>query len=207
MAAGSPAERECFATDLRTALDLSAQANTKRTRATTANTFGRWVAFCASLGHDPTLSAIPGGEDKLCYMLAFGLRYRRHGARDHPVRAGSVGTALLAVGQGISNLGVSDPRHEVVLLPDGKRLVSNRPLLTTFLKRLKDEDAPSSRAYPANVTILRQIPNALDFDDPQFGILNRVVFDLIIVAFYWLLRPAEYLHSTVPGARSQAFLL
>ena len=36
--------------------------------------------------------------------------------------------------------------------------------------------------------------------------LSQHVFDLIVVAFYWLLRPAEYLETPETG-RSQAFLL
>jgi hypothetical protein len=81
----------------------------------------------------------------------------------------------------------------------------NDPILAAFLKRLRDEDDPSTRAYPANLTIIRALLDALDLEDAQFGRLNQRAVDLIIVAFYWLLRPAEYLHSVDPQARSQAF--
>ena len=107
--------------------------------------------------------------------------------------------ALLAVGQGISNLGQPDPR----LLASGRQ----HPLLAAFLKALRDEDAPASRAYPANITVIRGLLDALDLADPVWGSLNSHVVDLIIVAFFWLLRPAEYLESAEPEARTQAFQL
>ena len=37
------------------------------------------------------------------------------------------------------------------------------------------------------------------------GVFNSVARDLTIVGFFWLLRPAEYTHSTTPESRSQAF--
>ena len=40
----------------------------------------------------------------------FGLRYRRTGRSGQPVKAGSMGSALLAVGKGITHLGGKDPR-------------------------------------------------------------------------------------------------
>jgi len=49
--------------------------------------------------------------------------------------------------------------------------------------------------------------DALDADDDEHGALNAHIIDLIIVAFYWLLRPAEYLdNGSDEDSRSQAFL-
>jgi hypothetical protein len=47
----------------------------------------------------------------------------------------------------------------------------------------------------------------LDTSHPKFGTLNNHVILLTIIAFYWLLRPAEYLNPETPDSRSQAFLL
>ena len=142
-----------------------------------------------------------GQEDKLGYLLVFGMRYRRTGQGGRQVGADSVDKALLAVGQGITDLGRSDPRKAT----PGSR--DNHPLLASFLKALRDEDDPASRVYPVNITIIRGILDALDFDHPRYGTFNSHVLDLIILGFYWLLRPAEYLHSTDKDARSQAFRL
>lgn len=108
--------------------------------------------------------------------------------------------ALLAVGQGITHLGERDPRK--LRGSDGLH-----PLLASFLKALRDEDDPATRAYPANVSILRQLYTVLDFEDDEFGPLNEHVADLVVVAFFFLLRPAEYTDSPATESRSQAFLL
>jgi hypothetical protein len=131
-------------------------------------------------------------------MLVFALRFRQTGQTNNPVRSGSVDKALLAVGKGIANLGINDPRKP---FPGAQH---NHPLLTAFLKRLSDDDDPASRTYPANITIIQGLLAALATEDPVFGALNTYVIDLIIVAFFWLLRPAEYLLSDSEG-RSQAF--
>ena len=165
---------------------------------------GHWKTFCDSLGHDVTLSDITDADEitqsdqRLSCLLVYGLRYRRLGQKNKPVRADTVGKAITAVGKGIADMGLPDPR-----IDPGTR--QNHTLLTSFLKAMADEDAPSSRAYPANVTHLRGLHTVLHVDHPELGVLNAHIIDLIIVAFWWLLRPAEYLHSTTPEARSQAF--
>jgi hypothetical protein len=111
-----------------------------------------------------------------------------------------VSSALLAVGQGIAALGVPDPRKEA---PGSDR---NHPLLTSYLKALEDADDPSTRAYPANITIVQHLPEVLDTAHPQHGRANLHTIDLCVVGFFWLLRPAEYLYSAAQG-RSQAFRL
>jgi hypothetical protein len=133
--------------------------------------------------------------------MVFGLRYRNPPGSKKPIRGNTIDKALKAVGQGIANLGGRDPRKET----DGS--LRNDPVLASFLKRLRDEDDPSTRAYPANLTILRGLLDALDIDDAEYGALNAHIIDLIIVAYYWLLRPAEYLDSASDeDSRSQAFL-
>ena len=136
-------------------------------------TFPTWSLFCAEHGHPPHLLDIPSREDQLCYMLVFGMRYRTQNS----VRGDTVANALNAVGKGITNMGGLDPRKQV----SGSNL--NDPVLAAFLKRLRSEDDPSTRAYPANLTILRGLLDALDFEDAEHGTLNAHIIDLIIVAF------------------------
>ena len=109
--------------------------------------------------------------------------------------------ALLAVGSGFTDLGRPDPRKQA---PGSER---NHPVLTAFLKRFSDEDDPATRSYSANVLILEALFEALNTRHPEYGAFNEHAIDLVIVAFYWLLRPAEYLHSEIPEARSQAFFI
>ncbi len=158
--------------------------------------FGHWVRFCHEIGCNPSLSDVLDPESKICHLLVFALRYRHHGRTNNPVRVGSVRKALLAVGSGITNMGQPDPRFK----PHSEKLV---PVLSSFLKKLRDEDDPEQRAYPANATLIQLLPDVLDTAHNRDGMHNEVVIDLIIVAFFFLLRPSEYTFSA--ATRSQAF--
>ena len=202
MAAGSPADRGSFSADLSAALETATAATTVKTRLAKNSHFAKWVLFCHDHGHDSTLALVDGDEAKLTYLLVFGLRYRRRpGRAGKPVRADTVGKALQAIGQGMADLGVRDPRKA---RDGGGKL---HPLLAAFLDGLKRDDDPSTRAYPANLTIIEAIDGALDFADAEWGGFNAHVRDLTILGFFWLLRPSEYTHGDTPDARSQAFRL
>ena len=118
----------------------------------------------------------------------------------HPVRSGTVADALLAVGTGITHLGQPDPRK---VAPGSDK---NDPLLADFLSALADQDSPATRAYPANLTILRAAAQILDTRHTVDGPANTHVLDLMVVGFFGLLRPAEYLYGS-GKTRSQAFCL
>ena len=141
---------------------------------------------------------IPDAETRLSYLLVYAIRYRRAGRTGQPVRAATVEKAMLAVAKGITDLDVPDPRKD-------RRTGQLYPLCTAFLKALQDDDDPSSRAYPVNTDIIRQLFEVLDFSHPKDGPLNEHIVDLIIVAFFWLLRPAEYTDASTEEARTQAF--
>ena len=199
MAAAPPLAQDQFDLDLSSALSLANKSTTGKTQRANSQIFDTWVTFCHHHGQQPTLSTIPSQEDKICYLLVFAHRYRTGGQTGKGVRAGTVDKALLAVGKGIADLGFPDPRKPHV---GSDR---NHPLLQAYLKRLTDEDDPTSRTYPVNTTIIRELPAVLDTGHDKFGSTNIHVIDLIIVAFFWLLRPAEYLESTTEEGRSQAF--
>ena len=199
MAATSPSIRDSYTADLSAALEVAANSTTAKHKSASSNIFDYWSEFCAQLGCAPSLSDVPTQDGKISHLLVFGLRYRLFGQKGHSVRADTVKDALTAVGQGISDLGQRDPRKQV----GSEKL---HPLLSSFIKGMRDQDDPASRSYPVNVTILRHMLEVLDTDDAEYGRVNMHTILLCIVAFWWLLRPAEYLHSTDPDARSQAFL-
>ena len=100
---------------------------------------------------------------------------------------------------GITHLGGKDPRK----ISDGSK--QDHPLLASFLQKLRDKDEPSQRAYPASIHLVRTVADMLDTQHQQHGSLNRHVIQLCITAFFWLMRPAEYLgysSSNDDGARS-----
>jgi hypothetical protein len=198
LAAATPAARNEFTADLGAALHIADTALARKTRDARARIFTDWTIFCTQHNTHPSLRDVANAETKLSYLLVYALR--RRNAASHrsslPVRAGTVEDALMAVGQGITALGEPDPRKEV---PGAQR---NHPLLASFLKALRDADCPATRAYPINLTILRELTRLTNLNDPA----SLAVRDLCIIGFFWLLRPAEYLFSTGRG-RSEAFRL
>jgi len=181
----APAKRDLFRATLGLALQHTNTAvTTKRIRGR-SKIFGIWVDFCDELEIPCTLHHLVEQEHRLLYLLAFGIQYRLHGQKNHVVRASTVSDALQAVGKGISDLGHPDPRK----LKDSDDL---HPLLTDFLASLAKEDDPSSRAYPANISIIERLWDILDTEDAIYGTLNQHVINLIIIAYYFLLRPCEY---------------
>ena len=179
-------------------MQVSNSAHTGKTTKARNKIFGIWTSFCLEHQIDPSLRDVHDAEQRICYILVFSLRYRREGQTGESVSAGTVADVLLAVGSGISNLGQPDPRKE---FPGSNR---NHPLLASFLKGLRDQDDPAKRSYPANIPIVRNLWTILNIDHPTLGRVNRHVCNLTIIAFYWLLRPAEYTPSRGAG-RSQAF--
>ena len=102
------------------------------------------------------------------------------------------------MGKGISDLGTPDPRKS-------GSSDKNHPLLADFLTSLRNEDEPALRSYPANLTILKRCRETMQVRDRRYGTLNAHILDLMIVAFFWLLRPAEYLKPTDRTTRSTPF--
>ena len=90
------------------------------------------------------------------------------------------------MGKGISNLGQPDPRF-----PTHNQ--NQHHLLASFLKRLRSEDSLETRAYPVNITIIKGLPSALASGAVDIGGTASSLIDLILVAFFWLLWPCEYL--------------
>ena len=176
------------------ALSIADRSTVQKTSNARDNHFQAWTDFCAEHGKEPHLSSVPDQETKICYLMVYGLRYRTVGRTGEPVKAGSVEDALLAVGTGITHMGFPDPRN---LRHGGDK---NHPLLSAFYKTMRDEDDPATRAYPVNVTIIRALYDVLDTEHPVHGQANRHAIDLIIIGFFWLLRPCEYLKPRAPPA-------
>lgn len=189
-----------FRTALGDALLLAGKSTVPKTRAAKGRAFTRWITFCRGLNVDPSLRGILGAEDRLSYLLVYGIQLRRNGQAGQPIRSDTVSNILLAVGEGITDMGEPDPRQET---PGQQKY---HPIFAAFLKAMRDEDSPATRSYPVNTTILRRLPVILDFADVDAGQANRTTTDLCVVGFYWLLRPVEYLASSGEG-RSQAFRL
>jgi hypothetical protein len=120
-------------------------------------------------------------KDILCYLLVFGLQYRKGVQKGKPVRAGTVGDTITAVAKGFTDLDRPDPRVN----PNTGKLHS---ILTDFYRSMERDNNPASQAYPVNITIIQELFSMLDVDDPVLGYLQRHTIQLIILPFFWLLR-------------------
>ena len=142
---------------------------------------------------------------RLGYILVFGLRYRRTGQTGHPVRAGSVDKALLASGTGHHPTWVSlTPGKKLLMAPE-----HYHPVLRVLTSRVSETRKTQHPAVPThvNTTIIQHLDcRPRHGPTPVHGQSSTPhVIDLIIVAFFWLLRPAEYVDTDTPEARTQAF--
>ena len=172
MANAPAAVRDSFQADLSAALEVASRSNTTKTSKAKSTIFGSWSNFCAEQGKAPSLADVPDQQDKLCYILVYLYRYRHNGIRKNskrtkPIRSGTLSKALTAIGKGISDLGVEDPRFKA-----GSD--KQHPLLADFLKTLSKEDDPSDRSYPINVTI--RIRNISPRDLSNVAILDLSSF-------------------------------
>ena len=97
-------------------------------------------------------------------------------------------------------MGEPDPR----LHP---RTGQTQQVYTEFLTGLRRDDDPTTRAYPVNTTILEQLPalqpRPTRINQPDLQ-AHKHLMCLIVLGFFFLLRPAEYTYGQSEG-RSQAF--
>ena len=98
MAFATPASRDLFESDYRTALVKCDQATTPKTRKSKAKIINLWYKYCKEVHQSLALRDITDQEARLSHLLVFGLRYHQGGQTRKPVRAGTVKKALLPVG-------------------------------------------------------------------------------------------------------------
>jgi hypothetical protein len=149
-------------------------------------TWDLWSSFCRSLCLDPTLRDIP---DPVHLLQVFATRVRdgRLAASGKPVGHGTVSTALRHVGQTLAYMGTPDPRL------DSHGAVDLR--LKHQLRHYSKIDPPPRRVTPIPIQILRHLAQAAR-DDPNATESRKAVADLVIIAYYFLMRPGEYCTSS-----------
>ena len=147
MGIADPAVRDSFRDKLSSALNLASGATTKKRQKAKNKIFGIWEDFCQRHGHHGTLgSLLP--EARFNFLLVFGILYRQRGQKGQSVRSGTVRNALSAVCKGITDLDQPDPR----INPSTNQ---QYPVLDDFYRAMDSKDDPASRAYPVNITILK----------------------------------------------------
>lgn len=159
---------------------FSAGVTLKRARAQ-ENHWERWAEFCHGHNLDPFLRDC---VDPIPILQTFGQRYQdgRLAPSQRAVASRTVEDALRAIGQKYTSVGSTDPRKNCF----GEIDFRVRRQLKSYAKA----DGPPIRVKPVPVTIVLYILGQ------AFGAIRSAgksaVADMIVIAFYYLLRPGEY---------------
>jgi len=148
-----------------------------------------WCSFCAEIGADPLLQCL---ADPIPILQVFALRYRRGiiSASGAPTQKRQVEEALRSVGQALAALGLPDPRF-------ARFSTSLDFRLKRQLAGYQRLDPPPQRVKPVPLPVLRF---AVDAALRRISPIAEALSDLIVLAFFYLLRPGEYAHSPSPEA-------
>jgi hypothetical protein len=145
-----------------------------------------WLAFCTTISAPPHFDGI---VDPIPTLLLFAHRFRygQISPSGTIVRSRTVEDALRAVGQKMAFLGKKDPRLTPAGLPDLR--------LTRLLSRYKKDDTPPWRVKPVPIQVVDAATSVGLLSTEASGL---AIADMIILAFFFLLRPGEYAYSSSP---------
>jgi len=143
------------------------------------------------MGLDPFLQAF---EDKIPVLQVFAHRVRSGelASNGNPIRARSIEDYLRFVSQTFLHVGADDPRLNTAGKIDFR--------LSRTISAWKKKDPPPQRVKPIPIQVIRRI-SFIAQNLPQDSELLRATADMIMIAFFFLLRPGEYTDSpsdTVP---------
>jgi hypothetical protein len=139
---------------------------------------------------DPYLQDI---QDPIALFQVYIQRYRvgTIAPRGKPVRSHTVEDSLRAIGQTFAALGTPDPRLD----PQGN--INFRILRQ--LRGYSRADPPPNRVKPIPVQILRHVAGLAAH--PSATLSTQAIADMIVLAFFFLLRPGEYTGTPIRGPK------
>ncbi len=184
-----PKHRAWYARDFCLAAVAFHAGRLAATTATRESCWKNWVANVPTVGVDPSLQGVPfGTKSRLLTGFAQRVREEYYG-RGTTVRAGTVCTAIMAIGQTIAMVHRENPT---------KTLGSERffPCLQQCIDGFRKQDPVSQKKLPVEVDIPKYLVECTL--DPSANELHKAVGDLSLIAFYYLLRVGEY---TTKGKR------
>lgn len=147
--------------------------------------YDKWLSFTNDLGLDPFLEAF---EDKVPFIQVFGqlIRSGELAIDGNPIRSRSVEDYIRSVAQAFLAMGSNDPRLNSAGTTDFR--------LARMLAAWKKEDPPANRVKPIPIQVIRRIAFIAQHL-PEDAHVLRATADMIIIAFFYLLRPGEYTDS------------
>jgi hypothetical protein len=176
-----PLTADRFCGDLRTA-QATVLVGVSPGRATSnASAWSKWIAFTSELGIDPFLEAF---QDKVPFLQIFAGRGHSGelAARGNPVKSRSAENYVWHIAQTFLIMGTKDPRLDAAFHIDF--------CIQRILRAWKQTDPAPLRVKPIPITVIRNIAVSAtsDFVSSTF----QAASDMIILAFFFLLRPGEY---------------
>ena len=175
-----PIKAHCFSCDIRTAQATVLQGISPGCATSTATAWSKWIEFTNDLGLDPFLQAF---QDKVPFLQVFAHRVHigELAANGNPVRSRSAEDYVRHIGQTFLRVGANDPRLNSAHTIDFR--------LQRTLKAWKACDPAPDRVKPIPLQVIRRIAFlAQSSPDPTLC----ASADMIIIAFFYLLRPGEY---------------
>ena len=171
------AARDVFYRDLRISQQTVRRGVVRGTQQRTDAQWNLWLDYCSELRIDPLLPY----SDPVPFLQNFATQYRRRkGPSGDPVRAGTVSGAIRSVGQTMASMGSKDCRKDSTGALDFR--------LSRMFRAYGRQDPPPNRVKPIPISLIRRIANRSDNGTAK----DRAVADMIIIAFFFLLRPGEY---------------
>ena len=179
-----PAARLRFRDHLRTVAETVSKGVCSGRARASVGMWDKWIAFCDDLGLDPFLETI---QDKIPFLQVFIHRVRvgELSASGDQVKSRSTEDYLRAVAQTFLAVGAKDPRLNGALKTDFR--------ISRMLAAWKKEDPPANRVKPIPIAVIKHIARiAQGLPAGPAGDKLRAAADMIIIAFFFLLRPGEY---------------
>eukprot|EP00956_Cyclotella_meneghiniana_P004585 scaffold5646_cov36-Cyclotella_meneghiniana.AAC.2 len=147
--------------------------------------YQQWLSFTDELGLDPFLEAF---TDKVPFLQVFRQQIREGelALNKDLIRARSVEDYLWSVAQAFLAMGPEDPHLNTA----GKTDFRISPMIVAW----KKEDPPAHRVKPIPIQVIQRIAFIAQ-SLPEAAHILRATADMIIIAFFYLLRPGEYIDS------------
>ena len=169
----------CFRDHICTATKTVTQGVSSGHATASIRQWQKCIDFCTELVLDPFLEA---SKDKVPILQVFIHRVRigELAANGNQIRSRSVEDYLRAVAQTFLSMGADDPRLNSALNTDFR--------IARMLAAWKKEDPPANRVKPIPISVIRRIAfvaQHLPHDSERL----RATADMIIIAFFFLLRP------------------
>lgn len=181
MAAAAGPRRDAFFRDLRISQESVQRGVVPGTRQKANRHWEHWLQFCTELELDPLLQSY---ADPVPFLQVYATRYRRRlGPAGLPVRSGTVSDAVRSVGQTMASLGSPDARQNHAGKLDFR--------LSRQFRSYTREDPPPHRVKPIPISLIRYVALQSVAGSPAV----QAIADMIILAFFFLLRPGEYTGS------------